>query len=137
MPVLDREYEKFTGGPTQSVYDRYHVTINKRNIIGLNEKLYRELGKPALVYLYFNRARDVIVVEPCVLPHSPEAFPVKRKTHGGWRINASPFCRHFNVRLDATYRFTDPDLRDGRLHLKLSQTVIIRQFRRPKNKKPD
>jgi len=50
----------------------------------------------------------------------------------GGRINASPFCKHFNIRLDSTQRFLKPDLRDGRLHLKLSETVTVRQIRRKK-----
>ncbi|MCA1590368.1 MAG: hypothetical protein LC734_08280 [Acidobacteria bacterium] len=132
---MDRDYEKFLGGPTQSMHDRLHVTINKENVIGLNQNCYRMLGKPPAVYLYYSRAKDIIAIEPVPSPRLPLAFPVKMKTHVGWRINASPFCKHFNIRLDSTERFINPELSlDGmQLLLKLNETVTVRQIRRKKS----
>lgn len=130
MPI-DRDYEKFRGGPTPSPHDRLYVTINAQNVIGLNANCYRLLGKPPAVYLYYSRAKDTIVIEPVSSPRLPKVFPVKPKTSVGWRINASPFCKHFNIRVDTTERFIAPDLRDdGTLYLKLHETVTIRQMRR-------
>lgn len=130
---IDRDFERFRGGPTQAMADRLHVTINKESVIGLNQNCYRLLGKPPAVYLYFSRARDIIAIEPLQNPRLPEAFPVKSKNDAGWRINASPFCKHFGIRLDATERFIDPDITsDGKLILKLSETVTVRQIRRKK-----
>jgi hypothetical protein len=129
---MDRDFEKFRGGPTKSTADRIHVTINKENVIGINQNCYRLLGKPPAVYLYFSRNRDVIAVEPVQSPNLPAAFPVKPKTSVGWRINASPFCKHFGIRLDATERFINPEIRDGKLHLNLGETVTTRQIRRKK-----
>lgn len=129
---MDREFEKFRGGPTQSPLDRIHVTVNKENVIGINANCYRLLGKPPAVYLYFSRTRDVIAIEPVPSPRLPEAFPVKLKSTVGYRINASPFCKHFNIRIDSTERFTHPEIRDGKLMLKLAETTTIRQIRRKK-----
>src|SRR5688572_19376592 len=134
MNVTDREFERFEGGPTQSPHDRLHITINKENVIGLNANCYRMLGKPVAVYLYFSRKSDVIAIEPLDNPRLPKAFPVKQKTSVGWRINASPFCKHFGIRIESTERFIDPDIRDGKLLLKLSDTVTVRQHRRKKEK---
>ncbi len=131
---LDRDFEKFRGGPTQPAADRIHVTINKENVIGLNANCYRLLGNPPAVYLYFSRVQDVIAIEPVHSFRLPEAFPVKLKTHVGWRINASPFCKHFNIRLDSTQKFISPEIRDGKLQLKLSETVTVRQNRRKSKK---
>jgi len=129
--IMDREFEKFRGGPTQSTSERLYVTINKENVIGLNNNCYQILGKPPAVYLYFSRVKDVIAVEPVQSPRLPEAFPVKEKNSVGWRINASPFCKHFGIRLDSTERFINPDITsDGKLILKLSETVTVRQNRR-------
>ena len=131
--IMEREFEKYLGGPTLDPIDRMHATINKENVIGLNANLYRLLGNPPGVYLHFSRTRDIIVIEPVTSLRLPAAFPVKKKTQVGWRINASPFCKHFNIRVDSTERFVSPDLRDdGTLHLKLSETVSIRQIRRKK-----
>lgn len=127
---MDRDFEKFRGGPTQSTLDRLHVTINKENVIGFNSKLYRLLGRPPAVYLYFSRARDTIAIEPLSDPNLPEAFPVREKSTVGWRVNASPFCKHFGIRIDSTERFIAPDIREGKLFLNLSETVTVRQNRR-------
>jgi hypothetical protein len=131
---MDRDFEKFRGGPTLAVADRIYVTINKANVIGMNANCYRLLGKPPAVYLYFSRHQDVIAIEPVQSANLPQAFPVRQKTSVGYRINASPFCKHFGIRLDATERFTHPEIRDGKLMLKLGETVIVRQNRRKKKK---
>jgi hypothetical protein len=126
------DYEKFLGGPTPSTQHRLHVTINKEFVIGINENCYRLLGKPAAAYLHFSRKRASIAVEAVDSPRLPAAFPVKKKNSTGWRINASPFCKHFNIRLDTTERFIAPEIRDRALHLKLNETVTVRQLRRKK-----
>ena len=41
---MEREFEKYLGGPTQNPSDRMHATINKENVIGLNANLYRRLA---------------------------------------------------------------------------------------------
>ena len=128
--IIERKYEKFLGGPTQSTHDRIYVSINKANLIVINNNCYRRLGKPPAVYLHFSRADDMIAIEPVHSFRSPAAFPVKDKAKTGWRINASPFCKNFNIRIDTTERFISPEIRDGALHLKLRETVTVRQHRR-------
>ena len=130
---MDRKFEKFLGGPTQSTHDRIYVSISRTNVITINQNCYRLLGKPPAVYLYFSRSDDTIAVEPVHSYRLPAAFPVKefgQKTT--WHINASPFCKHFGIRLDTTERFIHPDLRDGALQLKLTETVSVPQNRRRK-----
>ena len=129
---MDRDFEKFRGGPTLAAADRVYVTINKENVIGINANCYRLLGKPPAVNLYFSRSQDIIAIEPVQSPRLPQVFPVRPKTSVGWRINASPFCKHFNICIDSTERFICPEIRDGKLMLKLSDTVTIRQIRRKK-----
>lgn len=126
--------EKFTGGPTQSTHDRIYVSINAANVIGLNNNCYKMLGRPPAVYLYFSREDDLIAIEPVHSHRLPAAFPVKQKATDGWRINASPFCKNYNIRIDTTERFTSPEICDGKLHLKLSETTTIRQMRRKRAK---
>jgi hypothetical protein len=124
--------EKFMGGPTQSPHDRIHVTINAQNVIGMNNNCYKMLGKPPAVYLWFSREDDVIAIEPVHSHRLPAAFPVKEKTSVGWRINASPFCKNYNIRIDSTERFVSPEIRDNKLWLNLRETATIRQMRRKK-----
>lgn len=128
------DLEKFLGGPTPSPYDRLYVTINKENVIGLNMNAYKKLGKPEAVFLHFSRSKLIIVIEPAHSSRMPASFPVKPKTSVGWRINASPFCKHFGIKIDSTERFINADLtHDGRsLVLRLTETVTVRQLRRKK-----
>lgn len=134
---MDRDLERFRGGPTKPAQDRIRVTINKANVISFNKNTHRHLGRPPAVRLYFSRTRDLIVIEPVHSPNMPESFPVLEKSSSGWRINAAPFCRHFGIRLDTTLQFIDPEIRDQGLHLKLSETVSVAQVRRKPKKSPD
>jgi len=120
------------GGPTQSPHDRIHVTINAQNVIGINNNCYKMLGKPPAVYLWFSREDDVIAIEPVHSHRLPAAFPVKEKTSVGWRINASPFCKNYNIRIDNTERFVSPEIRENKLWLNLRETATFRQMRRKK-----
>jgi hypothetical protein len=131
---MDRKYEKFLGGPTRSADERVYVSLSKANLLVFNNNCYKLLGKPTAVYLYFSRSDDMIAVEPVHSRRLPAAFPVLEKYASGWRVNASPFCKHFNIRLDTTERFISPEFRDGALQLKLSETVTVRQLRRGKRK---
>ena len=131
---MDRDFEKFRGGPTLPPQGHLYVSITRQNMIGMIAFCYRELGKPPAVNLYFSLARDIIMIEPVPSANLPEAFPVRQKTHSGYRINASPFCQHFNIRMDTTQRFAHPEIRDGKLILKLGETVTTRHIRRQKKK---
>lgn len=131
--IMDRKFEKFLGGPTQSPSDRVYISINKANVITLNEKCYKLLGTPPAVYLFFSRADDTIAIEPVHSHPTPASFPVKTdKNRSSWRISAAPFCKHFGIRIDTTERFIAPDMRDGSLQMKLTETVTVRNYRRKK-----
>ena len=132
--IVAGKFEKFIGGPTQPTETRVHVTINKEMVIGLNRKSYEMIGKAPAVYLQYSREDAIIAIEPAHSFRMPSAFPVKPKTHCGWRINASPFCKHFDIRIDSTERFIRPDLSDDgkMLLLNLRETVTVRQIRRNK-----
>ena len=131
--AIDSEWEKFLGGPTKPPQQRLYATINRANRILFNDRIYRGLGKPEAVDLYFNRERDQIALQPTIA-RLETAFPVRGRGVGSREIYAGPFCQHYGIRIDATYRFIDPEISpDGRLILKLSQAVIVK--RRPKRKR--
>lgn len=130
---MDRDLEKFRGGPNKPAQFRMRVTLSRTNVLSFNRNTWHQLGKPAAAYLYFSRTRDLIAVEPVHSLNMPESFPVLTKTTG-YRINAAPFCRHFGIALDRTLRFIAPELRDGKLELKLSETVSVEQVRKRKPK---
>jgi hypothetical protein len=128
---LDREWEKYSGGPSLSTHNRMHVTIRHRGDIYLNKFAWNVLGKPKAVALYYNRERDEIAIEPAD-PRRPENFPVRERL-AGYRIVAGNFCQHFRIRRDyaQTERFVNPDIDEqGILHLDLRNTVTIEQRRK-------
>ena len=135
MEILDRQCEKFTGGPTVAPSRRIHVTINKKGVVFVNQKAYGMMGRPASAYLYFNRLKDMIIIEPTQAGSSNQAFPFKPQgRNSGHIVQANPFCRHFGIRPEGVLRFTNPEIdAAGRMFLKLAETVRV--SRRPRKKK--
>ncbi|MBX3281735.1 MAG: hypothetical protein KF756_04580 [Acidobacteria bacterium] len=128
MNILDREFEKFIGGPTQAYCDRVHVTIGPNGSLFLNRKAHLLMGKPVFVYLYYSRAKDTIVIEPTQTSLSSVAFKMQEDggTSGGRRIYANPFCKHFRIKPQETLRFVSPSVDAvGRMFLKLTETVVV------------
>lgn len=127
MP-LERDFEKYVGGPNQSVSDRVHITLSRNGQLYLNQTAHNLLGRPQSVIFHYSREKDVIAVEPSN-PRLAVSFPVWQK-RVGWRINASPVCNHFNIRPSATERFVSPVFgADGILRLSLRDTVTVRAGR--------
>ena len=122
---IEREFEKYRGGPTVDPRVRVHISLAPTGRLILNQRAYELIGKPPAVYLFYSRAQDVIAVEPVSSPRLPESMPVFQNKNNSYRINAAPFCRHFGIRMDVTSRFVAPDLHNGRLWLKLGETVQV------------
>lgn len=131
--MIDRKFEEYRGGATVPASERMHVTLAANGRIFFNRKVHALLGKPTGVYLYFSRTDDQIAVEPAS-SRLPESLPVL-ETKQGWRVNAAPFCRHFRLKLDTTEKFIHPEITDGHLLLKLSETVTVSTPRRERKKK--
>jgi hypothetical protein len=123
------------GGPTEAYGERIHVTIDRRGSIFLNQKAHAMMGKPLAVHLYFNRSRDMIILEPTAALTAHNAFLLKNdgSTMSGRRVFANPFCKHFGIKLDTTHKFINPETDSaGRMYLKLSETVVVARGKRPK-----
>lgn len=99
----------------------------------MNANTYRKLGKPEAVCLYFNRERNMIVLEEAS-PRMPESFPVLSHLSGGVRIHAAPFCHHFGIRIDETLKFIRPDIEGRQLILDLSHTIVAKRLRKKKSR---
>ena len=127
MQTLDRQCEKFMGGPTVPYSERVHATIDAKGKIFINGKLHQMMGRPTAVYLYYNRPKNMIVLEPTQCVTAANAFTLKPQQHGGSRvIYANPFCKHFGIRITAAEKFIDPaTAAAGCLYLKLTETVTI------------
>jgi hypothetical protein len=122
---IEREFEKYRGGPTEDPKVRVHVSLSPVGRLILNHKAYAMIGKPPAVYLYYSRVTDTIAVEPVTAARVAESLPVIQEKKTSVRVNAAPFCRHFNIRMPATSRFISPKVVNGRLMLKLSETVVV------------
>ncbi len=127
---LDNRWERHYGGPDRSVTTRLHATIGPKRRILLNANLYRLIGSPAEVLLYFNRQVSKIAIESAN-PGTTGAFPVTKR-RGSYEIPAASFCRdnHFTVR--TTQKFVNPQItHEGRLILDLKRTIPITRRRKP------
>lgn len=129
---MDREFERFHGGPNEAIAKRLHVTISPAKLILLNRNIYNQLGRPAAVYLNYSRAREIIALEPAS-PRLAGTFPVIANPMN-WRINAASFCRHFRIEIDTQLKFVNPEIVGNALYLKLAETVSV-GGRKRKNKK--
>ena len=131
--ALDRDWERFRGGPRRRARDRMHVTLNPNSIISLNPTAHSALGRPEAVHLYFNPKKDSIALSPAASPRLNDAFPLKEKGYGCYVIYASPFCQNFGIRVDAVQEFVGADIdSEGNLVLDLSTTVTVKRPRRRK-----
>lgn len=128
--ALDRDWEKFKGGPRPAARDRIHVTLNYNSEIYFNTNAYRIMGRPEAVHLYFNRKKDSIAVVPAH-PRLPDAFPVREKKNGCLVVYASPFCQNHGIKMTTTQKFVHADLdNDGNMILDLSNTITVVHPRR-------
>ncbi|MEO5859015.1 MAG: hypothetical protein ABIR33_08715, partial [Pyrinomonadaceae bacterium] len=57
---IEREFEKYRGGPTEDPKVRVHVSLAPNGRMILNRKAYELIGKPPAVYLYYSRTTDTI-----------------------------------------------------------------------------
>lgn len=128
--IMDRDFERFLGGPNEPASKRIHVTISPNRVIRLNRNTYQLIGSPEAAYLGYSRKRDTIAIEP-TSPRMNAAFPVLVEG-AGFRINAAPFCRHFNISTDTTLKFARPGLQGKTLLLNLSETISVRRKRKKK-----
>lgn len=125
---LDRNWVLHRG-PELSSRDRIHATIGPKRRILLNANLFRLMGSPEAVRLYYNSKISKIAIE-AVEPGTPEVFPVIYR-RGSYEIPAAAFCRTNKIRIRATHKFQSPIITpDQRLFLDLKHTMII--TRRPK-----
>ncbi len=136
MNILDRQCEKFLGGPTVPYTERVHVTIKSGGAIFLNQKAHKMMGRPMAVYLYYNRPKDMIILEPTQAVTGNAAFLLKDAGHSARLIYANPFCKHFGIKINGTLRFLDPSVDAvSRMYLKLNETVTVTRGPRKKKKK--
>ena len=60
--------------PTGAYTERVHVTIKSGGAIFLNQKAHKMMGRPKAVYLYYNRPKDMIILEPTEALTANNAF---------------------------------------------------------------
>src|SRR2546423_7816067 len=100
---LNDEWEEFGAGATERPANRIHVTLNRQSIILLNRNAHRLIGSPETVVLHFNRKRSKICIAATHRLNA-KGFPVLPQGTT-WRIQASPFCRHHEIKVAKTEKF--------------------------------
>jgi hypothetical protein len=86
------------------------------------------------VNLLFNRQPKQIAIG-LANPQHPMSFPlVSDGAPAGRRIMASNFCNHYGISFGHTHSFVRPEIIEGRLLLRLDETIVIRRQYRPRRK---
>ncbi len=119
-------WTEFEGSPNRVDRETPRVTLNSRGVMLLNRVAYDALGMPAAVKLLFDENRKVIGLKPEDI-RRVNAFPVKQKDKFYNRtIHASPFCKHFGIRIERTVLFNEVDVTsEGVMKLELGKTITI------------
>jgi len=125
---MERDIEIFRAGPNEARSKRLNVTVSPTLTIRLNRNVYELLGRPDAMRLGYTRERDAIWAEP-VSPRFNEAFPVIPDGKG-YRLNAAPFCRHFNIHPETTVKFVAPEIVGQTMLLKLRETISVARPKR-------
>ena len=128
---MRKTFTEFIGKPNRANADTPRVTLNPRGVMMLNERAVEAFDSPAAVTLHYDEDSRMIALKP-VDARRPNAFPLKKKDKQyKYRvIHASPFCRHFGIRLDRTILFHEIDLDDeGVMTLSLRSTTAITRGR--------
>ncbi len=124
------------GGPTVPYKERVHVTLDAGGRIFLNQKSHKIMGRPLGVYLYYNRPKDMIILEKTDALTAPNVFVFKDGGYSARILWAGPFCKHFNIRVQGTVKFLDPTTDAlGNLYLKLSETINVSAGKRRRKRK--
>ena len=132
---INADWEKFLGGPNTPSLDRFHITIGRGGRLAFNPTVFKRLGKPEAVSLFYNRRESKIGLKE-TSPRFKEAFPV-RSCAGGkiFYVSAATFVNHYGVKITATHKFNRPAFDvDGKLILTLSDTTIVSRVREKKSR---
>lgn len=125
---LSGSWERHFGRPYRLPRERLHATIGPKCRILINANLYRRLGSPTEVLLYFNPKISKIAIE-AVAPGTSGSFPVINR-RGSYEIPAAAFCRTNEIIIRCTHKFQNPQVTNqGRLFLDLKRTTPVTRRR--------
>ena len=121
-----KHWTEFEGSPNRVDKDQPRVTLNSRGVILLNRQAFEAMDTPPAVTLLFDENNNIIGLKPADIRRQ-NAFPIKQKDKWHNRtVHASPFCKHFNIRVERTVLFNEVDVdNEGVLKLELQKTTAI------------
>lgn len=121
-----QHWTEFQGSPNRTDKDEARVTLNSRGTFLLNRKAYEAIETPAAVTLLFDENSGIIGLKPADI-RLKNSFPIRQKDKRHNRlIHASPFCKHFKIRIERTVLFNEVDIdNEGVMKLELKKTTSI------------
>jgi hypothetical protein len=121
-----KHFVEFQGMPNRVDKQRVRVTLNSRGVMLLNGKAYEAMKSPAAVTLLFDEVNKIIALKPTDT-NRKNAFAVKAKDKWNNRtVHTSPFCKHFNIKVERTILFNEVDIdNEGLMKLELTKTTTI------------
>jgi hypothetical protein len=127
LGTMKRRWLDFEKRPNRTSIGEVRVTLNERGLILLNAKAFSALGRPGAATLHYDEDERIIGIRPAEA-RLRSAFPLKKKhSHYTYRvIFASPFCKHFRIKVQRTVQFNQVDIDDdGTMTLPLRSTTSI------------
>jgi hypothetical protein len=123
---MDDRLIEFKGAPARPNRKRTRVTLNGRGVFLLNTAAMSALKKSEAVKLFYDPHKQVIGLQPATT-FETNSFPLGVKDEAMNRtINASSFCKHFDIKVLRTIEFNNPRVGDdGIMRLNLTDTTII------------
>lgn len=123
--MITRNWTVFKGKANTINRNQLYASINERNVILINAAAFRALKAPEAVEVCFDRDNGAIGLRGVPID-AANAFPLMTKLKSHYVIHVSSFCRHFNIRVKGTMKFTEPELdENGLLILELSRTFKV------------
>ena len=120
---FDGRQRRRTGG--------YYITLNGKGEFLINRPLFDGMEQPEAVLFYFDPDTDTIGMRKADL-RQPNSFAIRLNNPSGTRIiRARIFTTKWDIRLDGTFCFPDPQIENGMLLLPLNTRLNVSRPRRP------
>jgi len=123
--TLDGDWIRYDARPRERLFERVHVTINRKGQIHLSRNAYQLLGRPAAVTLYYEKTLGKIGIEKADA-RARGSIALVPKHFGAYAIYAMGFCRRNLIEVVGTHAFRQPEINhNGILILDLNETERV------------
>ena len=127
------EWSLLPKGDIPANWSGVYVSMNQNGRIAMNRVAYKRAGEPEAFQIFFDKVNNRIALKPAAAT-TKHAYPtVKKGKHGGRILCAFRLLKEFDIKIDETIEFKDPEIDlSGQLILDL-RTARVSPRRRPRH----